>query len=67
VVGAPADCYPVHDRALLDIPIELLDVVVTNRMAAGHTLAELAIRESARGVFLRKLVRSGEEMPRRSR
>jgi putative transport protein len=53
----------VDDRALLDIPIEVLDVVVTNRTLAGRTLAELASRESARGVFLRKLVRAGEEMP----
>ena len=53
----------VDDRVLLDIPIEVLDVVVTNRSLAGRTLAELAGRESARGVFLRRLVRSGEEMP----
>jgi putative transport protein len=53
----------VDDRALLDIPIEVLDVVVTNRMLAGRTLAELASREFARCVFLRKLARSGVEMP----
>ena len=53
----------VEDRALLDIPIESLDVVVTNRSVAGKTLRELAGRDFARSVFLRKLVRSGEEMP----
>ena len=53
----------VEDRALLDIPIESLDVVVTNRSVAGKTIAELAGHDFARSVFLRKLVRSGEEMP----
>jgi putative transport protein len=53
----------VEDRALLDIPIDSVDVVVTNRSVAGRTLRELAGHEFARSVFLRKLVRSGEEMP----
>ena len=52
-----------EDRALLDIPIESLDVVVTSRVVAGQTLAELASQDFARSVFLRKLVRAGEEMP----
>ena len=51
------------DKALLDIPIETLDVVVTNKALDGKTLAELARREFARGVFLRRLTRAGEEMP----
>jgi putative transport protein len=53
----------VEDRELLDIPIEMLDVVVTSKALAGSTLAELASREFARAVFLGKLTRSGEEMP----
>jgi putative transport protein len=53
----------VEDRALLDIPIEMLDVVVTNRARVGMTLRELASLPFARGVFLRKLLRAGEEMP----
>jgi putative transport protein len=53
----------VVDRALLDIPIETLDVVVTNRTLAGRTLGELSNQEFARSVFLRKVTRSGEEMP----
>ena len=36
----------VDDKALLDIPIETLDVVVTNRSWSGKTLAELARLES---------------------
>ena len=71
-VAAPSEVFMEHggkigpevmDRALLDIPIETLDVVVTSRAVAGQTLAELASRDFARSVFLRKLVRSGEEMP----
>jgi putative transport protein len=53
----------VMDRELVDIPIETLDVVVTNRTVVGRTLGELAGQEFARSVFLRKLTRSGEEMP----
>ena len=53
----------VEDRALLDIPIQTLDVVATNKALAGRPLAELARLEVARGVFLTRLVRSGEEMP----
>src|SRR5215510_13980750 len=53
----------VHDRELLDIPIEVLDVVVTNQDVVGGSLAELGRGELARGVFLQKLARAGEEMP----
>ncbi len=53
----------VHDEALLDIPIETLDVVVTNRSLAGKSLVDLARLESARGVFLRHVVRAGQEIP----
>src|SRR5262245_12790183 len=53
----------VEDRDLLDIPIGALDVVVTNRAVVGQSLAELGRGEFARGVFLTKLSRAGEEMP----
>jgi putative transport protein len=53
----------VNDRELLDIPIEVLDVVVTSKAMAGKSLAELARGEFARGVFLQKLARAGVEMP----
>jgi putative transport protein len=54
------------DHELFDFPIEVLDVVLTNKAFAGMTLMEL--RESttgqqARNVFLRKLIRAGQEMP----
>jgi putative transport protein len=53
----------VSDKALLDFPIEFLDVVVTNKSLVGKTLAELASMDFARGVFLKKLVRVGQVMP----
>jgi putative transport protein len=53
----------VQDRELLDIPIEMLDVVVTNKALTGKSLAELGRGEFARGVFLRRLARAGEEIP----
>lgn len=53
----------VDDTELLDFPLEVLDVVVTNKAVAGKTLRELAAGEFARGVFLRSLVRLGQPMP----
>jgi putative transport protein len=53
----------VDDKALLDFPAEALDVVVTNKVLAGQTLSALAVQESARGVFLRRITRGGRELP----
>jgi putative transport protein len=53
----------VDDKELLDFPAEILDVVVTNKTIAGKTIRELAARDEARGVFLRKLTRVGQPMP----
>ena len=53
----------VHDRELLDFPIEILDVVITNKTFIGKRLAELAAMEFARGVFLQRLSRTGQRMP----
>ncbi len=47
----------VEDPALLDVPIEGVDVYVTNKDVDGKTLADLAKSPGARGVFLRKIVR----------
>ena len=58
VIGPEQD-----DRELLDFPVEVLDVVVTNRAMVGKTIAELATLEAARGVFLRQITRVGESMP----
>ena len=53
----------VHDEALLDFPVEVLDVVVTSGAFVGKTFRELAAMELSRGVFLRSLVRLGQVMP----
>ena len=53
----------VDDKALLDFPAEVLDVVITNKAYVGKTLKELAALDVSRGVFLRKLVRLGQPMP----
>lgn len=56
----------VDDRELMDLEIQVLDVVVTNKALVGRTLGELVqadLSEGGRGVFLRRLVRTGVEMP----
>ena len=57
----------VNDKELLDFPAETLDVVVTNKAVAGKTVRELAEsdigRIHARGVYLKRLIRGGQEMP----
>jgi putative transport protein len=55
LLGEGAD--EVNDRELLAVPIEGLDVYVTNKNVDGKTLAELAKLPGARGVFLRRIVR----------
>jgi putative transport protein len=48
---------------LLDFPAESVDVFVTNKAINGKTLGELAEAEVARGVYLRKIMRSQVEIP----
>jgi putative transport protein len=55
VIGQQAT--EVEDPELLAVPVEGVDVYVTNKEVDGKTLAELAQRPSARGVFLRKIAR----------
>jgi len=55
LVGSTAE--EVNDRELLAVPIEGVDVYVTSKDVAEKTLAELATRPAARGVFLRRIVR----------
>jgi putative transport protein len=63
VAGASRIGPEVDDKALLDIPVEALDVVVTRRSLIGKGVSELAQLEFARGVFLRKLTRAGQDIP----
>jgi putative transport protein len=56
----------VNDRELLDFPGERLDVVLTNKELASKTLRQIMespLGQKGRGVFLRKLMRGGIEMP----
>src|SRR5262249_13749874 len=55
VIGESAP--EVDDPELLSVPIEGVDVYVTNKAVDGKTLAELARMPSARSVFLRKITR----------
>src|SRR5262249_47191575 len=47
----------VEAPALLAMPVEGVDVYVTNKAVNGRTLAELSQAPAARGVFLRKITR----------
>lgn len=53
-VEAPKE---VDDPELLNMPIEGIDIYVTNKEVDDKTLAELAQLPAARGVFLRKITR----------
>jgi putative transport protein len=55
VLGAAAT--EVEDAELLAVPVEGVDVFVSNKAVDGKTLAELANNPGARGVFLRKITR----------
>jgi putative transport protein len=66
VEGAARIGPEVDDREIMDVELQILDVVVTNKSLIGKTLGELVsshLSEGGRGVFLRKLVRTGVEMP----
>jgi putative transport protein len=52
-----AGAKEIDDPELLNVPIEGVDVYVTSKAVDGKTLAELAQRPTARGVFLRKITR----------
>jgi putative transport protein len=47
----------VDDPELLSVPVEGVDVYVTNKEVDGKTLVELGELPAARGVFLRKITR----------
>jgi putative transport protein len=58
IVGlAGAGAKEIDDPELLNVPIEGVDVYVTNKAVDGKTLAELAHRSAARSVFLHKITR----------
>ena len=55
----------VDDRELLASPLEIVDVVITNKTVAGKTLRQIAAAHDHQGpgVFLLKLIRQRQEMP----
>jgi putative transport protein len=55
VIGERAQ--EVDDPELLSVPVEGIDVFVTNKAVDGKTLADLARMPGARSVFLRRIVR----------
>ncbi len=64
--GATTIGSEAEDPALINLPAEMLEVVLTNKQIAGKTLREIAALPQAslgRGVFVRKVVRGGHEMP----
>src|SRR5215204_2913154 len=52
----------IDDRAVLEFPVAVLDVVLTNKAVVNRTLESVA-HEHGRGVALVKLVRGGEQIP----
>jgi putative transport protein len=54
-----------HDPDLTDIPVQMLEVVVTNRRVCGRALEELVgtAEFDLRSVGLRRLVRGAQEIP----
>ena len=62
VAGNASIGKEVDDRAVLEYPVSVLDVVLTNKSVVDRTLESVA-QEHGRGVALVKLVRGGEEIP----
>ncbi len=58
-----ATATEVDDRALLDIPVEQVDVFVRSKTYSGQTLRELADEAVTRGIYLRKIMRNLVEIP----
>jgi len=52
----------VDDRELLEVPSDVVDVVVTNKAIEGRSLADLAQDEVSRGIFLRRITRAGMDL-----
>jgi len=53
----------VDDPELLDFPIQIARVIVTNSKITGRSFSELASWPPSRGVGVRKVIRGGENIP----
>lgn len=60
-IGATA--REVDDRELLDIPVASFEIFISSKAVVGRTLQSLAKDDAVHGVFLRRIVRNGLEIP----
>ncbi|KHO26084.1 hypothetical protein QQ44_09935 [Mycolicibacterium setense] len=65
MIGGPvtALCVETDDPGLLSYPLEELDVVVTSDTADGITVREAYVDPAFRGVYLKRILRAGQEIP----
>jgi len=63
LAGGPRIGPEIDDAGLLDFPVETLDVVITSKALAGKSIGDLGALPFTHGTVLRKLIRSGHEMP----
>ena len=54
----------ISDRELIDVPTQTITVTLTSSAFAGRQLRDFAREANARGVFLARLERAGQELPR---
>src|SRR5262245_17838044 len=58
------DLVEVDEREVLDLPLSANDVFLTSKDLDGRTVEEVArSAEDVRGVYLRKIVRGGQDIP----
>ena len=53
----------VEDRELLDIPVSVVDVLVTSGDLAGRSIEDVAKENWARSLYLRAVTRGGQDIP----
>ncbi|NKZ10398.1 aspartate-alanine antiporter [Mycolicibacterium septicum DSM 44393] len=65
VIGGPITdlCEEVDDPDLLSYPLEELDVVLTKHSVDGMTIGQASADPDFRGVYLKRIMRAGHEIP----
>jgi putative transport protein len=53
----------VEDKELLDVPVTIADVLLTNPKLAGTNLGHASKEDWTRGLYLRSMSRGGQEIP----
>jgi putative transport protein len=61
VIGPRAE--EIDDQELLDVPVTLVDVLLMTQKLAGTNLGDVSKEDWARGLYLRRLSRGGQEIP----